>query len=145
MSIRLLLAFGLTLLVMAPGKLCAITCEECKDMEKKRANVQQELSIKEKELNAAFEKKEFLKVREIRTSMTDLRKQLLDAKAHEEKCQYACRADVVQQAKCAKLREEIVKMEEAPESEQDIAKVDALYRDLLRCDTELKQLKKPGD
>ncbi len=145
MSTRLLVAFGLALLVMAHGQLWAITCEECKDMDKKRVSVQQELSIKEKELNTAFEKKEFTKVRDIRTSMTDLRRQLLETKAHEEKCRYACRADVVQFAKCAKLREEIVKMEEAPESEQDTAKVDALYRDLLRCDTELKQLKKPGD
>jgi hypothetical protein len=144
MSTRLLLAFGLALLVLSAGRLFAITCEECNEMDKKRANIQLELGIKEKELSTAFDKKEFTKVRDIRTTMTDLRKQLLDTKANEEKCKYACRADVVQQAKCAKLREEIVKVEEAPESEQDTAKVDALYKDLLRCDTEMKQLKKPG-
>lgn len=142
MLTRFLWVISLALLLVSEGQLYAITCEECKEMEKTRTRIQQELSAEEKDLANAYEKKEFQKVRDLRAKMTELRKQVLDTKAHDERCQHACRPDVVKQAQCSKIRNEIVKMEEASESEQDTAKVDALYKDLLRCNTELKQLKK---
>ncbi len=142
MLTRFLWIFSLVLLLMSQGQLYAITCEECKEMEKTRTRIQQELSAYEKDLADAYEKKQFQKVRDLRAKMTDLRKQVLDTKAHDERCQRACRPDVVKQEQCTKIRNEIVKLEEAPESEQDTAKVDALYKDLLKCNTELKQIKK---
>lgn len=170
------------LMIFTVGQVRAVTCEECREIEKNRQHIQEDVNSKEKDLNAAFEKKEFKKVREIRLSITELRKKMLELRSKDEECRDACRPDVVKAAECSKIRDEIVKLENPSESEEkpkekseektevkseqksevkadekpetkpqekqeqkseaEIAKIDGLYRDLQRCNKELKQLKK---
>ena len=120
--------------------LAAMTCEECQERDKKKSLVQQELAQKDKELDTAFKKRQFQKVTQIRKEVTALRKKLLEFKGGEEECKKACRPQVVKEAQCRKLINDIVKLEES--SEVDTEKVDALYRDLAKCHRDLKQLKK---
>ncbi|MGO9116202.1 MAG: hypothetical protein ACLQPD_01175 [Desulfomonilaceae bacterium] len=139
-----------SLVIFTAAQLSAMTCEECREIEKTKAETQQEITAKDKDLTTAFEKKEFLKVRDIRNKVTELRKKLLDLRAKDEECRQACRPDVIKAAECSKIREEIIKLEDEskPEeepkekSEEQIAKIDALYRDLQRCNKELKEFKK---
>ena len=91
---------------------------------------------------------------------------MLELRSKDEECRNACRPDVVKAAECSKIREEIIKLENPSESEEkpkekseekpetkpqekqeqkseaEIAKIDGLYRDLQRCNKELRQLKK---
>jgi hypothetical protein len=154
------------LTILAVGQVRAVTCEECKEIDKNKQQIQEEVNSKEKDLSAAFEKKEFKKVREIRTKITELRKKMLELRSKDEECREACRPDVVKTAECSKIRDEIIKLEDALESankpaekseekpeekaqakqeqkpDDQIAKIDGLYRDLQRCNKELRQLKK---
>jgi hypothetical protein len=150
MSINTISIIAGSLVIFTAVQLSAMTCEECREIEKTKAETQLEITEKDKDLTTAFEKKEFLKVRDIRTKVIELRKKLLDLRAKDDECKQACRPDVVKAAECSKIREEIIKAEDEskPEeqpkekSEEQIAKTDALYRDLQRCNKELKQLKK---
>lgn len=133
---------------MVIGALClfyvqsaaAITCEECQELDKKKSLVQQQLTQKDKELTAAFEKRQFQKVTQVRQEVTALRKKLLDFKGDEDECKKACRPDVVKNLQCRKIMNDIIKLEESQEA--DAEKVDSLYRDLSKCNRELEQLKK---
>lgn len=120
--------------------LAAMTCEECQERDKKRSLVQQELTQKDKDLDAAFKKRQFHKVTQIRKEVTALRKKLLEFRGDEEECKKACRPEVVKEAQCRKLINDIIKLEDS--SEVDTAKVDSLYRDLAKCHRDLEQLKK---
>jgi hypothetical protein len=150
MSINTISIIAGSLVIFTAVQVSAITCEECREIEKTKAETQREITDKDKDLTTAFEKKEFTKVRDIRTKVTDLRKKLLDLRTKDEECRQACRPDVVKAAECSKIREEIIKAEDEPKSEDEpkekseeqIAKTDALYRDLQRCNKELKELKK---
>ncbi len=133
------------------GHVFGVTCDECQQMEKSRVEIQQEITSKDKELTAAFEKKEFQKVRDIRTKVTELRRKLLDLRSKDEECKQACRPDVMKAAECDKIREEILKLESddsksdekaEQNSEEQVSKIDGLYRDLQRCNKELTKLKK---
>ncbi len=166
------------LTIFTLGQARAVTCEECREIEKNKHQIQEEVDSKEKDLNAAFEKKEFRKVREIRTDITGLRKKMLELRSKDDDCKDACKPDVVKTAECSKIRDEIIKLEYPPEpadksvekseeksaekseeksekkpeeqslekqetkSEDQIAKIDGLYRDLQRCNKELRELKK---
>jgi hypothetical protein len=138
------------LVLFTAVQVSAVTCEECREIEKNKTEAQREITEKDKDLTTAFEKKEFVKVRDIRSKVTELRKKVLDLRAKDEECKQACRPDVIKAAECSKIREEILKLEgeskpeEEPKekSEEQIAKIDALYRDLQRCNKELKGLKK---
>jgi hypothetical protein len=150
MSINKISIIAGSLVIFTAVQLSAMTCEECREIEKTKAETQRDITDKDKDLTTAFEKKEFLKVRDIRSKVTELRKKLLDLRAKDEECRQACRPEVIKAAECSKIREEILKLEDEskPEeepkekSEEQIAKIDALYRDLSRCNKELKQLKK---
>jgi hypothetical protein len=138
------------LAIFTSGQVFAVTCEECREIDKNKGATQQDITEKDKELATAFEKKEFQKVRDIRSKVIELRKKILDLRAKDEECRQACQPDVVKTAECSKIREEIIKAEDEPKSEEkpqeksedQIAKIDALYRDLQRCNKELKELKK---
>ncbi len=174
-----------TLVIFAAGQVSAVTCEECREFEKSKHEIQQDVTEKDKDLSTAFEKKEFKKVQEIRTKVTELRKKLLELRSKDEECKGACRPDVVKSAECSKIRDEIIKLENPSESEEkpkeksedktevkseeksetkaeekpeakpqekqeqksdaEIAKIDGLYRDLQRCNKELRELKKKRD
>jgi len=118
----------------------AITCDECQDLDKKRSLVQQELTQKDKDLDAAFKKRQFQKVTQIRNDVTALRKKLLEFKSSEDDCKKACRPEVVKDSQCRKIMTDIAKLEDS--QEVDTSKVDSLYRDLSKCRRELEKLKK---
>ena len=145
--IRILFAF---LVVFTAVQVSALTCEECRQIEKSKMETQQDITEKEKDLSTASEKKEFKKVLEIRSKLIDLRKKIVDFRTKDDECKQACRPDVIKAAECSKIRDEILKTEDESKSEEqpqeksedEIAKIDALYRDLQRCNKELRQLKK---
>jgi hypothetical protein len=128
-----------SLLLCAQGA-GAITCEECREMDKKRSLLAQEISQKDKDLTAAFDKKQFKKVTQMRSEVTALRKKYLEFKGSEEECKKACRPDAIKNGECRKIMVDIVKLEDAEEVNTE--KVDSLYRDLYKCKKELEQLKK---
>jgi len=154
------------LTIFVAGQVGAVTCEECREIEKNKQRIQEDVTAKDKDLSTAFEKKEFKKVGEIRSKVTELRKKLLELRSKDDECKEACKPDVVKAAECTKIRDEIIKLEdpskseekpgekseeksevkaqEKPEqkSEDQIAKIDGLYRDLQRCNKELRELKK---
>ncbi len=138
-----------SLVVFTAVQVSAVTCEECREIEKSKIEAQQEITEKDKELTTASEKKEFKKVLEIRGRLTELRKKVLDLRSKDDECKRACRPDVTKAAECSKIRDEILKAEDESKSEEQpqekpedqIAKIDSLYRDLQRCNKELKDLK----
>lgn len=131
------------LVFCSAGVARSITCDECQEIEKNKAVTQQDLTQKEKDLETAFKKKEFQKVTEIRNQITDLRKKLIDFMDKGKDCKAACKPEVIKEAECKKLRGEINTMESASSNtEADAEKVDALYRDLRKCNKELQELKK---
>jgi len=117
-----------------------MTCDQCQELDKKKSLTQQELTQKDKDLDAAFKKRQFQKVNQIRNEVTALRKKLLEFKGSEEDCKKACRPEVVKDSQCRNIMNEIVKLEDS--QEVDTSKVDSLYRDLSKCSRELEKLKK---
>jgi len=128
------------LCLLSTQALAAVTCEECQERDKKKSLVQQELSQKDKDLDAAFKKRQFQKVTQIRNEVTALRKKLLEFRGDEEECKKACRPEVVKEAQCRQIMNDIVKLEDS--NEADTEKVDSLYRELAKCHRDLEQLKK---
>jgi hypothetical protein len=136
-------AIVVALLLWGVGAARSLTCEECQEFDKNKAVTQQDLNQKEKTLDAAFKKKDFQKVTDIRNQITDLRKKLMELKDKSKDCKDACKPDVIKIAECRKLRGEINSLESAPSGgEADADKVDALYRDLRQCNKDLEELNK---
>lgn len=121
------------------GLTWAITCDECKEIEKNRSSVEREISVKESSLKAAFDKKQFHEVTEMQKQILDLRKNLIELQKKDVGCKDACRPDTVKEAECNGIRAQILKLEE--EAPSDVNKVDALYRDLATCSKDLARLK----
>jgi hypothetical protein len=120
-----------------------VTCDECQELDKNKAVTQQELNQKEKDLETSFKRKEFQKVTEIRTQITDLRKKLLEMQDKGKDCKDACKPEVIKEAQCRKLIGEINTLESAPSGTQkDTEKVDGLYRDLRQCNKDLQELRR---
>jgi len=134
--------FAGALLIAASLPAFSLTCEECQEIERKKEAARQELAQKEKEISAAFEKKQFQKVGKIRSEITAMRRSVLDMRAQDEVCKKACRADVVKELECRRLESELLKLD-TEDAQTDTNKIDALYRDLSKCTRELEQLKKP--
>jgi len=136
-------AIVVTFLLWGAGAARSVTCEECQEFDKNRAVSQQQLSQKEKDLEAFFKKKEFQKVTEVRNQITELRKKIMELQDKSKDCREACRPDVIKEAECRKLRSEINALESTPSDvEADAEKVDGLYRDLRGCNEELQELRK---
>lgn len=136
---RALIAVG-ALLLAAAAPAFSVTCEECQEIEKQKGAAHHELSQKDKDISAAFEKKQFQKVAQIRGEITMLRKKLLDMRGQDEDCKKACRPEVVKDLECKKLQAEILELD-SDDSQGDTRKIDALYRDLSKCNRELERLK----
>lgn len=133
---------SVVLLLTAAASAFAVTCEECQEMEKKKESGQLELAQKDKEISAAFEKKQFQKVTQIRAEITALRKKVLQMRSQDEECKKACLPEVVKDLECRKIETELLKLDSDDET-ADTAKIDGLYRDLSKCRREVEQLKKP--
>lgn len=106
----LLIAVGI--FVLSGGDVSfAITCDECRELQKQRSDVQVELARKERELDRAVTRKDFRKISELRTDVNQLRSQLLNMGGRDAECSVACRPDVIKEAECLKLLEEIEGLE----------------------------------
>lgn len=89
----------------------SITCTDCRDLQKQRSDVQVELARKERELDAAVTRKDFRKISSLRSEVNQLRVQLLNMRGRDEECAVACRPDVIKEAECFKLLEDIAALE----------------------------------
>jgi predicted RNase H-like nuclease (RuvC/YqgF family) len=135
-------AIVVALLLCVTGAARCITCDECQELEKNKGVNQQELTQKEKDLETSFKRKEFQKVTEIRNQITDLRKKLMEIEDKSKGCKDACKPDVIKEAQCRKLRNEINTLESTPSgTEKDTEKLDGLYRDLRKCNKDLQELR----
>ncbi|MBI5571079.1 MAG: hypothetical protein HY914_14135 [Desulfomonile tiedjei] len=119
----------------------AITCKECREMENQKLKLQEELEMKEQRLKSAYEAKQVREVTELRTRIVELKRQLLDLRKEDAVCREACRPDVVKEADCNDIRAEILKLEESSDAGGDVAAVDKLYKDLARCNEDLRRIK----
>jgi hypothetical protein len=133
-------AIVLTAMVAWAGMAQAITCDECREMDKNKASLERDITQKESALQTAFDKKKFNEVNEIRRHILDLRKNLFELEKKEAGCKDACRADVVKEAECTRIRDQIIKVE--ADSPAETEKADALYRELAICNKDLAKLKK---
>lgn len=124
------------------GPARGITCKECREIEKRKAAIQLELSNKDKDMRKAFDDRRYKEVSKIRAEILDLKKELLDLRKEDDSCREACRPDVIKEAECDDIRSEILKLEESADSSENQAKADQLYHDLARCNEDLKRLKK---
>jgi len=111
-------------------------------MDKTRSQIQLDLARKDKELEAAVQKRDFRKITELRSGIVEIRRKVLNLITQSAKCKDACKPDVIKQTECHKLMEEIAGLEskeQAEDSERE--KIDELYRKLLDCNEELKKIK----
>ena len=141
MRSALLSAGVLALVITWTSGALAVTCKECREMEKQKLALQQELDAKEHRLKDAYGEKQYKEVTELRTRIVDLKRQLLDLRKEDVACRDACRPDVVKESECQEIRAEIMKAEESPDAGNDSAAMDKLYKDLARCNDDLKHLK----
>lgn len=127
---------------MAAGNCHPITCDECREIEKNRSQVQMDLSRKEKELDRHLQRRAVREVTEIRKQINELRRSLMGLKAKEDECKSACRPDVLKEQECHKLMEQIAGLEsQEAGSQSEIQKIDALYVEFSKCRQELKKLR----
>jgi len=128
--------------LLAAGNCLSITCDECREIERNRAQVQMDLSRKEKDLDRHLQRRDVRQVTEIRKQINELRRTLMGVKAKEDECKTACRPDVLKDQECHKLMEQIAGMEsQEAASQSETRKIDALYGELSKCNQELKKLR----
>lgn len=119
----------------------AITCEECQEIDKNRRAYSDELEQKSQELKAAFEKRAYDKVSQINVRLNDLRKQLAELSKHNQACVDACKPETVKAHECRGIKLEIRKLEsEGLKAADQMKKIDDLYRDLLKCNQDLRRM-----
>jgi Na+-transporting NADH:ubiquinone oxidoreductase subunit NqrC len=141
---KAVLKICLCLMVFATGSAYSakLTCEECRELDKQRAQAQLELSRKERQMDRAFKKKEYRKVRTVRAEMTELRRTILSLQSKEPQCKIACRPDVVKQAKCRRIVEELVALDKGdPVNKEEQEEIEKRYRELAACNRELAKLR----
>jgi hypothetical protein len=119
-----------------------LSCEQCQQFDRERAQIQIEVAKKEREMEGAFRKKEFRTVSDLRTEINELRRKHLTLKAKEPECKKACRPDVVKGLECAKLISTLAEVDkEDVTSESELKKIDERYKDLEVCNRELRKLR----
>jgi hypothetical protein len=124
------------------GPIHAITCEECQANEAKKASIQREIAQKEQELRTALDQKNLRGMESIRKQSTDLMRNLLELQKKETGCKDACRPEMVKEARCSRIRSDILRIEESSDADKEVATLDKLYRDLAQCNKDLSQMKK---
>lgn len=126
--------------VQAAPEVWAITCEECKTLEKNRKTAQDELSERRKELQDALAQSNIPKAKSMRDAVDSLRSRIKGLDGEMKPCKDACRPDRIKKDECVRIKKEIVQMESAGASDTD--KVDGRYRELVKCNAELRVLLK---
>lgn len=119
----------------------AITCAECREIEKSKRSANQELKEKRDEMSKVFDQKQYGRVKELEGQTAALRKKLLELDKSAEGCAAACKPDAVKREECRAIQLDIAKMEsEASQTEEETKQIDELYRTLLKCNKELRTL-----
>jgi len=119
----------------------AITCSECREIEKSKRSASQELKDKRDEMQKANEQKQYQKVTALSGQLAALRKKLLELDKNAEGCAAACKPDVVKREECRAIQLEIVKMEsDSSQTGEQIKQIDDLYGNLSKCNKELRVL-----
>jgi hypothetical protein len=138
-----LFCFSICLVLWTGNALC-ITCDECKEIEKNKARVQMDLSHKEKDLERYLQRRDVRLLTETRKQVNDLRKNVMGLQRRDNECKAACKPDILKEAECRRLMEQIVNLEsQGPEAQSETGQIDSLYLDLSRCHQDLKKLKEP--
>ena len=135
------LILGTLLILSGASWSHSITCAECREIEKSKRAANQGLKDKWDEMQKANEEKQYAKVTALSGQLATLRKKLLELDKKAEGCGAACKPDVVKREECRALQCEIEKMESEPsQTEEQIKQIDDLYRNLLKCNKELRTI-----
>ncbi len=129
-------------LLAESGSVFGISCDECLKNDKEKRQVAAELDAKSKELTAAMDGKQYDKVKNLDQDITELKKKQFQLRKNEAECKKACTPEVIKKSECQNLKLQIREKESngAPTKEK-IERIDALYRDLRRCNVELRRFK----
>ena len=119
-----------------------LSCEECREFDRERAQIQIEIAKKEREMERTFKKKEFRAVSDLRNEINELRRKHLTLKGKEPDCKKACRPDVMKGLECSKLIATLAEMDkDEVSSESELKEIDERYKELVVCNRELKKLR----
>ena len=119
----------------------AITCEECIERDKNIQIIRDKLTKKSSELKEALDAKRFRKIRELNKEILELKKEQLKLNKDRGDCQKACSPDVMKKNECNNLKAKIVEKESKDSLTKDeINEVDEMYKDLQRCNEQLKRI-----
>lgn len=119
-----------------------LSCEECREFDRERAQIQIEIAKKEREMERTFKKKEFRAVSDLRNEINELRRKRLTLKGKEPDCKKACRPDVMKGLECSKLIATLAEMDkDEVSSESELKEIDERYKELVVCNRELKKLR----
>ena len=135
-------SFIVVFTLLTGGSAYSVTCEECLQMTEKQKMIRQSLFKKRTELKSAFDSNSMARFRELRTEITDLRKNLIKLKRKGKGCAEACTPEAVKRSECRKIKLEIHKLESGGAgSKASLDKIDGLYRDLAKCNREWEQIR----
>jgi hypothetical protein len=135
-------AFLGILFCLSAASVFAMTCEECKEIEKDIASASQERTEQEAELQRVFSKRDVSKASQIERRIATLSKKLAELeRTKAANCKDACKPEVIKKTACGKLLSEIAEMEaDAAAAENNKASIDDKYKALLNCHKELQRL-----
>ncbi len=141
----LLLAWCFIIMIVGPAR--SQSCEECQELKQTKARLHRTMTDERSKLNEAQGNKNFREIVEINKRMSNISKDLNEVGkqivAQEQACESACRPEVVQEARCRKIMQQIDEIEsKGPSNEVPTAKVDDMYKGLRRCNKELKQMER---
>ncbi len=137
-KITIIIATAIALVAGCMGTCWSITCEECLKIDKLDQAIQNQLEKYGDDLQDALNRGEISKVTILRKKVNDLRTKLIRLKRRGEGCSSACNPEQIKAAECQKLKLKIRDLEAKPGA--DIDRIDNLYMDLAKCNTELAQM-----
>ncbi len=124
------------------GSVFGISCEECLKNDKEKRQIAAELDQKSKELTSAMDGKQYDKVKKLDQDITELKKKQFQLRKNEAECKKACTPEVIKKNECQNLKLQIREKElNSVPTKGEIERIDALYRDLRRCNVELRRFK----
>jgi multidrug resistance efflux pump len=134
---------GLLLFLLAASAF-PMTCDECKNLDKKIALTNQEMATLHAQLQSAYSKNDFSKANRTQKRLAELSRKLVKLQGSKNaNCQDACDPEVVKKTECGQLLSEIADMEaDAQSAEANREKIDKKYEALLECHRELQQFLK---
>ncbi len=145
---RLGILLPLCFVVLTVGQAFSMTCEECQELNRKKAALEKTLSDERDKQKNAQEQKNVQEVMEINKQIINVSKDInavaKEIAANRQECEAVCKPDVVQKMKCRRLMEQIDELESQTSSagEEQLDKIDGLYLELQKCRKELKQMER---